>query len=171
MPENHRRMIGEAFGELCIDLPDLFAVDRRGIAVIVSAALQIADALCTDAANLRIFFCHPRGFCAGGRRQNGIDAVGIELVDDVCEPVELIVAFMRFEGRPGEDADGNAVDICLFHLFDILREDIGTVEPLLRIVVAAVEHMRIRCECLHGKRLPSNIYFSVFLPVRASLLL
>ena len=149
MPENDSGMRAEALGELCIHRTDLFTVDRRGIAVIVAAALQIADAVGADAADLRILVRHPDGLCAGGRCQNGIDAVGIELVDDIGEPVELIVALMRLQCRPCEDADGDAVDMRLLHVFNILREDLRGIQPLLRIVIAAVEQMRIRCQCLH----------------------
>ena len=154
-------MIGKALCQLFVDFARFFAVNRRGVAVIVPVALKLSDARSIDAADLRIFLCHPCRLCARGRRKHRIDAVCVELVDDICQPVELIVALSRLQRRPCKNTDRDAVDVRQLHLFDILRENIRPVEPLLGIVVAAVQHVRIGGECLHNGRLLSvSEYFA-----------
>ena len=139
VPQDDAGMMGEAFCESGVDLPHLFAVDRRGIAVVVALAVQIARHIAADAADLRIFAGHPRGLCAAWRGENGRDPVLIKVGDDGLEPVKIVAALLRFQPGPRKNPDRDAVDVRFFHQVDVRGKDVRSVEPLIRIIVPAVQ--------------------------------
>ena len=95
-----------------------------------------------DAPHLGVLLGHPARLSAAWRREEGVVAVGGEAVHDVVEPGELEAALFGLEGGPREDADGEGVAARLLHQAEVLFEDGGLVEPLLRAPVAAVQDVR-----------------------------
>ena len=139
VPENHAGMLAVPLGQAGVHLPHLLAVNRGGDAVVVASSVEVALSGGEDPADLRVFFIHPGGSGPGGGCQDGIDAVLIEAVDGLVHPVKGIYALLRFQGGPGKDAQGDAVDAGFFHQLDILFQDIGAVQPLIGVIVPAVE--------------------------------
>ena len=138
VPADDGRMMAEALGERRVDPADELAVDRRGEAVVVAVAVQIAPAVLAHAQHLGVLFAHPRGARAAGRGEKGVDAIFGEAVEHVLEPVEVKAAFLRLERRPCEDADAHQVAAGELHQPDVLFEDVRLVAPLVGVVIAAV---------------------------------
>ena len=78
----------------------------------------------------------------GGGEVDG-DAVLVQQVDHLGEPVELVPALLRLQQRPGEDPDGDHGDAGLAHQPDVLGP--GLAGPLLGVVVGPVGDPRQSC--------------------------
>ena len=139
VPQNHRRMPAEPLRQGAVHLRNLLTVDRRGQAVVVALGEKNAASVRVDAKHFGIFLRHPAGARARRRGQHGINPLRVEIVDNLREPVELIAALLRLKTLPVEDADAHGVAARKLHQTDILLENIRSVQPLARIVVAAVK--------------------------------
>ena len=148
-------MVGVVFCQQGVDLGDLFPVQRRGVAVVLAVTVEVPQPVWTDTQHLRIFLRQPLGSCAGGRGEDGVDAVGIEPVDDLIQPAEVVNALFRLQLCPGENAQAHTVDVGFPEQPDVLFQNLRLIQPLFRVIVAAVQHMGKfrgrRCKSLcHG---------------------
>ena len=139
MPQDHGRVIAETLSQLAVDDCHFFTVDRRSVAMILAAVVQFAHAVAAHTAHLGVFLGQPGRSCGAGRCQNGRDAVCVQVVDDIGQPVQVELALLRLERGPGEHAQRNHVDVCFFHQFHIFGKDIRAVQPLLGVIISAVE--------------------------------
>ena len=142
VPGGERRMMCVPFRQLRIDLAHLFAVDRRTPAVVVAVGIRLAQAVFVNPADLRIRGRQPGGFRPARRREDHVEVVFGHAVHDPVEPVELIFSGSRFEHGPAEDADREGVAAGFLHEFEVAVDDLRGFEPLIRIVVAAVQDLR-----------------------------
>ena len=147
MPEQDSRVAAEPLCQLLVDDADFFTVERRGIAVVLAAVVQLPDTVCPDTARLGVLVCHPCGARRTGGGQNGGNAVVIQAVDDVGQPVQRKHTLLRLQRRPGENPQRYRVDMGFFHQRNILRENVWPVEPLLRVIVTAMKQL----EALHHR--------------------
>ena len=138
VPEDDAGVAPEAARKRLVDLLHLLAVDGRGVAVVMARAEELARAVGVDAHHLGILLREPRGPCAAGRGEIDGDSGGIEAVDDLLHPVEVVAPFLGLQRAPGEDAQRDDVDVRLLHELDVPREDVGAVKPLVGVVVRAV---------------------------------
>ena len=143
VPQNHPGMAGKPLGQGGVHGLHLLPVEGGGVAVVVAAAGLIPHQVGLHPADLRVLFAHPHGLGARGRGQHGVDAVFIQIVNDLFQPVKVVHALLGLQLGPGENAHGHAVDVGLFHQADILLQDVGAVQPLVRVVVPAVEHVGV----------------------------
>ena len=116
--------------------------------MVMARAEELARAVGVDAQHLGILLREPRRPCAAGRGEVDGDSGGVEAVDDLLHPVEVIAPFLGLQRAPGEDAQRDDVDVRLAHQLDVLREDVRAVEPLVGVVVRAVVEGR------HGNDAP-----------------
>ena len=100
MPEQDSRVIAEPLCQLLVDDADFFPVNRRCIAVILPPVVQLPDPVCPDSAHLGVFVCHPSGAGRTGRCKDRMDSIGIQVMDDVCQPIQLKYPFLRFQRGP-----------------------------------------------------------------------
>ena len=140
VPGEQRRMVGVALGQLAVDQGGLLAVDRRGEAVVVADAEEVAAAVGPDAQHLGILGRQPGRPRARWRRQHGIAAVLGQQIHDTIQPAELELALGRLELRPGEDRHGHGVAVRQLHQAHVLVPH--GFRPLVGVVVAAVQHVR-----------------------------
>ena len=139
VPHDHPGMAPEALAQLHIDFPHLAAVVGAGQAVVVPFAEKAPAPLFVGAQHGGVFFGEPRGARAGGGGQVGIDSVVVQAADDVLQPGEIIFPVPLFKGAPCEDAQRNAVHVGFFHHFQVRLQNIRAVQPLVRVIVPAVE--------------------------------
>ena len=139
VPEHQSRMALHRAGQRPDHLLRLPAVFRRRHAEVVAPAMMGAHTVSSDPHALRIFLIHPGGAGAGRRRKHRGDTGGIQLVHDFDQPVKMEFILRRFIGRPSEHAQCCAVDAGLFHQPDVFLQDVRPVQPLIRIVVPAVQ--------------------------------
>ena len=139
MPEQNSWVIAEPLRQLLVDDAYFFTVKRRGVAIVLAAVVQFPDAVCPDTAYLGVLVRHPCGARCTGGSQNGGNAVVIQVMDDVGQPVQRKHTLLRFQRRPREHPQRHRVDMCLFHQHNILCQNVRPVEPLLRVIVPAVE--------------------------------
>ena len=139
MPEQNSRVTAELLRQLLVDDAYFFAVERRGIAVVLAPVVQLPDAVCPDTAHLGVLVRHPCGTRRTGGGQNGGNAIVIQVVDDIGQPVQLVHALLRFQRRPREHPQRHRVDAGLFHQRNILCQNVRPVEPLFRVIVPAME--------------------------------
>ena len=132
-------MIAEGFCQLPVDLIDLLAVSGRGVAVVMAFAKEGPSAVFIHPKNFRISVCQPVGTSTGWSSQVYGHAVGVEPVDDLLHPVKLVMSLFGFQHGPGKDSKGNTVNACFFKVFQVLFQDIRPVQPLIRVIVTAVE--------------------------------
>ena len=140
MPHEKPRMIPNMGNEFVRDSPHFFPVDGRAHAVIVPHAVMGAHTVGIHTQRFGVFFVEPCGARTGGGGENGVDAVLIETIHDVFQPVEMKFSFPRLVDSPRKHAKGGAGHACLLHQADILLKDIGAVKPLLRVVISAVHN-------------------------------
>ena len=100
MPEQDSRVIAEPLCQLLVDDADFFPVDRRCIAVILPPVVQLPDPVCPDSAHLGVFVCHPSRAGRTGRCKDRMDSIGIQVMDDVCQPIQLKYPLLRFQCGP-----------------------------------------------------------------------
>ena len=100
MPEQDSRVIAEPLRQHLVDDADFFPVNRRCIAVILPPVVQLPDPVCPDSAHLGVFVCHPSGAGRTGRCKDRIDSIGIQVMDDVCQPIQLKYPLLRFQCGP-----------------------------------------------------------------------
>ena len=141
MPQDHAGMINEGFCQLSVDLVNFLAISRRGITVIVTLAKEGASAVFIHPQDFRVSVCQPVRTCSGRSGQVYGYAMAVKPVDDLFHPVKLVVAFLRFQHCPGKNPKRNAVDSCFFKILQIFFQDIWTIQPLIRIIVTAMEKM------------------------------
>ena len=139
MPEDHCRMISEAFRQFLVDDPYLFPVNRRCIAMIVSGSKKLPSSGLVHPKHFRIFISQPFGTGTGGCRKDHADSFRIEPVNHLFHPVQTEHALFRFQGRPGENTKAHHVAAGFCQHFHILFQDIRSVQPLIRIVIAAMK--------------------------------
>lgn len=65
--------------------------------------------------------------------------MGVQVVYDVRQPIQVKLALLRLDGGPGEHAQRNYVDMCFFHQFHIFGQNIRAVQPLFRVIISAME--------------------------------
>lgn len=139
MPEQDSRVIAEPLCQLLVDDADFFPVDRRCIAVILPPVVQLPDPVCPDSAHLGVFVCHPSRAGRTGRCKDRIDSIGIQVMDDVSQPIQLKYPLCGSNVDHENTPSVTVLTWCLFHQFDVLRQNIGPVQPLFRVVVSAMK--------------------------------
>ena len=107
--------------------------------MVVPSPLEIPAAIRFHPEDLRVLLRHPAGLCAAGRGKHRVDAVFVQMLNDLIQPLEGVYPLRRLQRRPGEDAHGHAVDACLLHQPDILLQHLRCIQPLLRVIVRPVE--------------------------------
>ena len=68
----------------------------------------------------------------------------MELINEIRQPLQIVVAFFGFKRCPGKDPKGDQIDSGTDHAFDITS--IGFLIPLFGVPIAAVGnrvHIRI----------------------------
>ena len=107
--------------------------------MVVAAFLGIAHALGGDAADFGIPERHPVGLGAAGSGQDDIDPLALRPRENIVHPGEIVAPFLGFKARPGKDADGDGVDVRLVKKLEVGVDDARIGQPLVRVIVAAVE--------------------------------
>ena len=138
VPHQKPRMVGEALSQGRVDCSHPVAEGGRRHAVIVPQSVVVPDPALVAAHGLGVFLVQPRRPRPGGCRENNVNSVLIQPVHDLGQPVQLEIVFRRLFRRPGKYAERHAVDSCFLEVFDVLFEYVRPVQPLVRIVVAAV---------------------------------
>ena len=100
VPKDDRRIIPKSLRQLLVDDAHLLTINRRGIAVILTPVVQLPHAVSPHTAHLRVFVCQPGGARRAGCSQNRTDSIGVKVVDDVRQPVQLEHTLLRFQHRP-----------------------------------------------------------------------
>ena len=139
MPQDDCRVRPEAGGQLPVDGAHLFPVEGRGIAVVLPPAVQLAGPVGPHPAHFGVLVSHPGRAGRAGGGQDGGNAAGIQPVDDVGQPVQVIDAFLRLQKGPGKHPQGHGIDMRLLHQLDILLQDVRPVQPLFRVIVPAIK--------------------------------
>src|SRR5258706_4723449 len=98
------------------------------------------DALCGHRQARGVKPRQPGWRRGGGRRQIHTHAVGIEQIDHLVEPGEVVLTWSRLDPRPGEHAERDQIDAGRPHHPGVLLPD--CFGPLLGVVVAAVDEVR-----------------------------
>lgn len=93
-------------------------------------------------ANLRIFVRQPERPGGGRRGQEKMYPVGVQALDTGIEPIESENPLFGLERAPGENAEVHVIDPGRFHQPDILLEYLRAMQPLFRVVVAAVQQRK-----------------------------
>ena len=100
VPKDDRRITPKSLRQLLVDDAHLLMINRRGIAVILTPVVQLPHAVSPHTAHLRVLVCQPCGACSTGGRQNRADPVGVKVMDDVRQPVQIEHALLRLQHRP-----------------------------------------------------------------------
>ena len=143
MPRHHRRVLAVALGQQRVHLLHLFPVDGRSVAMVVPLTKAMALAVFVDTKHLGVLFRHPAGTGTAGGRQHHSAAGGIDLVENGIQKREVILPFPGLQHGPGENADGHLIAVGLLHQAHIRIPDLRCSDPLLWIIVRAVEKMGI----------------------------
>jgi hypothetical protein len=130
-----------ALSKLGVHLPHLFPIDRRGGTVVVPGTEVLPLTVGQYTQYLGILFGHPSGAGTGGRSQDHLAAVAAHLINDLVQEGKIIFALSGFQCGPGENADGHFVAVCQLHQTHIFVPDGFVMNPLLGIVVGAMEKM------------------------------
>lgn len=94
-----------------------------------------------DALDLRIFQGHPDGSRSAGSCKIHVPAKLRYAIHYVVEPAKFEAPLLRLLGTPGEDADGERVASSQLNQPEVLIDDFGMAEPLIRIIIATVQEV------------------------------
>ncbi len=133
VPHRQRRVVGVAGGQAVGQRQGELAVQRRRRAPGLAAARPQGVAVAVDREDLGVGRGEPGRRRGGGRGEVDGDAVGVQQVHDLVEPLEGVLALRRLEPGPGEDPEGHEADPRLAHQPHVVVPD-GT-RPLLGVVV------------------------------------
>ena len=148
MPQSQRGMRLVTLRQRRIDGADLFAVHRRGQAMVVPGAVQFPRPVRAHAQHLRVLFRHPLRLRAAGCGKHRFHPVGREQVHDLVQEAEVILPFAWLEHSPGEDAHRQRIDARRLGQLHVARPDFFLhVPPLLGIIVSSVQQV---WEILHN---------------------
>ena len=100
VPKDDCRIIPKSLRQLLVDDAHFLMINWRGIAVILTPVVQFPHAVSPHTAHLRVLVCQPCGACSTGGRQNRADPVGVKVMDDVRQPVQLEHTLLRLQHRP-----------------------------------------------------------------------
>ena len=100
VPHKKPRVVSHRIDQLVDDDGNLLPIDRCTHTMIVTHSVVIADSVVVHTHYLRIFLVQPRRACTGRCRKNRVDAVGIQLVHDLFQPIKMKFAFPRLISRP-----------------------------------------------------------------------
>ena len=129
--------------DLLIDIKNLFTVYRRSITVVMSSTEKSSCPIRVHTENFLVFICHPFRSGSGWCGKDRINAFFIQIVNYRFQPVKVIFPFFRLQYSPGKHPHGNRVDMCFLKIFDIFFQNVRSVQPLLRVVIATVQEMVI----------------------------
>ena len=138
VPKCDRRVAAEPTRQPTVDCRDLSAVDRRSWTMVMAARLMLAMSRRLAATHFRMSKREPVGLGAAGRGQPNRNACGVQPVEDIRHPVQVILALGRFQTAPGKNAECNGIDARLPHQPAVLVPNPGNIFPLLRIVITAM---------------------------------
>ena len=138
MPCQKSRMIADFFCQFSVNDAYLLTIDFGRHAVVVAKAMSSSDTHVIDAHDLRILTVQPRRARGRRRCQDRIDPVFIEMVHDLMKPLQMELAFFRLIHGPGKHTEGRFVDSGLLHVLDVFFQDIGPVQPLIRIIISTM---------------------------------
>ena len=142
MPENDRRMMRIPLRQRRVDFPHFAAINRAGQAMIMPSAEVVALIVLIHTQDFGVFLRHPRRTRARRRCQNDVDAAAPQSVDDLVQPREVVHAVLRFQPCPRENRDRHTVHMCIVHEFNIPFQNLRMIQPLVRVIVAAVQENR-----------------------------
>ena len=142
VPEDDCRMMRIPLRQRRVHLPYLAAVNRAGQAMIVPSAEVVALVVLIHAQDFGVLLRHPRRTRARRRCQNDVDAAAPQPVDDFVQPREVVHAVLRLQPRPRENRNRHTVHMCLMHQLDVLFQNLRMIQPLVRVIVAAVQENR-----------------------------
>ena len=97
MPQDDCRVTAEALRQLLVDTAHFIPIQRRGIAVILPPVVQLAHTVSAHTAHLGVLVCQPCRACRAGGCQNRADPVGVQVVDDVRQPVQRVHTLLRLQ--------------------------------------------------------------------------
>ena len=139
MPHYKSRMVAYSVDYLIYNDTGFFSEFRWWHTVIMSETVVCTVVIGIYTHTFRIFFVKPGRAGTWRCCKNGIDAIFIEFIHNVFEPVHMKLALWRFICCPCEYAYGHTCHLCFFHKFNIFFKNVGAVKPLVRVVVWAVE--------------------------------
>ena len=166
-------MFSEAFGKLLIDIKNLFTVYRRSITVVMSSTEKSSCPIRVHTENFLVFICHPFRSCSGWCGKYRINSFFIQIIDHFFQPVKVISSLFWLQHCPGKHSHGNGIDMGFFEIFDIFFQNIRSVQPLLRVVIATVQIMAVSnllChflspyDLIHIKRTKASSSLRKFIP-------
>ena len=135
-------MIAVALRQLTVDNSNLFPIDRGGVAMIFAPAVRKRLVIFVYTKDLGIFLREPGGTRTAWSGKNDPAAVLINVVDGFVKEGKIKFSLFRLKRYPREDSNRHCVAMCKLHQAHILVQDVGMVEPLLGIVVSAVQNVR-----------------------------
>jgi len=140
VPGGEGGVVAVAFRQLRVDLCELLPIDGGAPAMIVPPMIGFPEPVFIHPADFRMRLCQPGGFRAARRGEDDVKLMLGHAVHDPVEPVEMINAGSRLERGPTEDSDGKRVASGFFHQLEVAVDDLRGVEPLIRVIISAVEH-------------------------------
>ncbi len=107
--------------------------------MIMAFAVRFAQAISVHTTDFGVLLGEPRGLGSTRRRQDHVVARLRHAVHDRVQPAEVEPPLFPFVARPSEDADREGVAASKWHQSKIFVDHFRVFEPLVGVVVAAVE--------------------------------
>ena len=141
VPSAERRVPGVPFRQFAVDDSDPFPVAGRGEAAVLPRSPPLAVSGPVRPAAVRPALRQPGRLRGRRRRQEDFFPALCAALKHIVEPAEFEPVRFHFQLRPGEDRHRERVAVRLVHQFEIPVDRAGGGEPLVRIVVAAVQNL------------------------------
>ncbi len=135
LPADDALILAELFSHTRSYARRVVAIDGAVGTPVPAASMTDWAALFTDREYLRIALREPGRRGAGGGAHNSCDAGSSQLVDHQVQPVEVILALLRFHPAPGELADAHHIAASALHKLDIFVNQFEG--PILGIIRSA----------------------------------
>lgn len=166
VPAGESGVFGVAFRQLAVDDPDPFPEEFRRKAMFLPFApggAVHAGIAFAHKVDFRVIHPQPRGAGGGRRGQKKFFAASFGPFKNIVEPGEVEHALLFLDLPPGEDRHRKGVAMRFIHQFEIAVDNAGVIQPLIGIVVAPMQNMRIIADDCHSVFYLMNWKWHIFI--------
>ena len=163
MVHHHTGMCPQAFRQHPVNNSHFISVPVRSHTMIVALAVMVTHSPVIHTHRFKIFSIQPGRPCPRRRGQYSINLILIQLLYNLLHPFKMIIPLFRFISCPGKYSQCHTVDTGLFHHAHIRIQNIRSIQPLFRIIIASMNqttYLRKKYFLLHAC-LPPSLTFLI----------
>lgn len=142
MPETKRGVVRVATSQFGVHAPDMLAQGGSAPAKVVAVHRPFPVPFPVDTQAFGMLLGQPERERPARGRERCAKGFRRQPIHNLVEPVKFKYTRLGFELRPGKHPDAEGIAAGLVHEPKILLDNGGLVQPLIRVIVAAMEQAK-----------------------------